>query len=222
MGNNKDRPAEGQHPRWEVYEEDVRGGVKRRVVRRSRGGRKGRINERRYHGHHVCHIPAETEGRNLRGGNLRGARRLSAGLCVMRESLAHHAEFLLGVRLHAHEARLDLLVARERGVEHDADLLRRAAFRLVRQVHALHSRDSVIQLYAAASPRDPATLMKTYLGIDRSHLCTDNVFADLAPVSHVGDERVGVVRHVHAQEARFLCDGVSHSSAAQELVRRDG
>lgn len=95
----------------------------------------------------------------MRGGNLRGARRLSAGLCVMRVNFTHHAEFLLGVRLHSHEARLHLLVARERGVEHDADFLRRAALRLVRQVHALHSRDSVIQLYAAASPRDPDKLM---------------------------------------------------------------
>ena len=51
----------------------------------------------------------------------------------------HHAELLLRDRLHLHQARLHLLVPRQRRVELHAHLPadRRAALWLVRQVHAL-------------------------------------------------------------------------------------
>ncbi len=48
----------------------------------------------------------------------------------------------------------------------------------------------------------------TYVGIDRRHFRAGHLFFDLAKVLHVRDKRVGVVRHVHAEKGRLVCDGV--------------
>ena len=48
----------------------------------------------------------------------------------------------------------------------------------------------------------------TDLGVDGDELGGGDLLRDLAPVAHVRDERVGVVRHVHAQEPGLLCDGI--------------
>lgn len=48
-----------------------------------------------------------------------------------------------------------------------------------------------------------------YLSVYRHQLrCADGLL-DLAPVSHIRDERIGVIRHVHAEEAGLVCNRIA-------------
>ena len=48
-----------------------------------------------------------------------------------------------------------------------------------------------------------------YFSVYRHQLrCADGLL-DLAPVSHIRDERIGVIRHVHAEEAGLVCNRIA-------------
>ena len=121
---------------------------------------------------------------------------------------ADHVELLFRFCFHREETRFDLVVSGEWGFEWDLDYLFRTALQLAGKSHALHSKLSFFSLSSLSfvgDVRDGA-----YFGIDGGHFGAGDRVVELTVPFSVRHEGVGMIRHVHPQETRFVGDRISH------------